>query len=86
MNDGNEDFRWNRGAIFTTKGSVEIWAPIAPITHEDLRHMRERVREFQCVSRIQQRPGGVCAEAAEYNAAGTIAGAMVRPATASQRP
>lgn len=58
-NDGNADFRWSRGAVFTSKGGVEIWKAIAPITDEDVRHMRERVQEFQCVQAIQQRPGGV---------------------------
>ena len=93
MNDGNEDFRWNRGAVFTAKGGVEIWAPIDPITHEDVRHMRERVREFQCVGRIRQRPGGVpqckhclaawiCSGAVAYDARGSISSAMGRPAAA----
>ena len=38
---------------------MEIWRPIEPITEEDVRHMRERVREFHFVGRIQRRPRGV---------------------------
>lgn len=83
VQDGNEDFRWNRGAIFTAKGGVEIWKRIAPITDEDITHIRQRVIEFDCVGCINQRPGGVpqcphclakwvCSGAAQHDAAGSM--------------
>ena len=43
--DGNKDFKWNRGVIFTNK--VEgLWDPVRGVSAEDIRHMQSRVEMF----------------------------------------
>ena len=45
FNDGNMDVTWKRGVVFT--GKLEgLWEPTKRISHEDVRHMRNRVQEF----------------------------------------
>ena len=45
FNDGNEDVRWNRGVIFTCK-QEGLWEPTSKVSPEEVRHMRNRCREF----------------------------------------
>jgi len=58
FHDGNVDFAWNRGAVFTGK-EEGLWRPRGCITPEDVRHMQSRVDIFKCGGRICRRPGGV---------------------------
>ena len=43
--DGNVDFKWNRGVIFTNK-LEGLWAPMGKVSAEDVRHMQSRVEMF----------------------------------------
>ena len=43
--DGNVDFKWNRGCIFTNK-SEGIWDPMGKVSAEDIAHMKSRVEMF----------------------------------------
>lgn len=45
FNDGNKDVQWQRGVIFTGK-QEGLWDETRLIGTEDVRHMRNRVREF----------------------------------------
>ena len=45
FNDGNSDVRWQRGVAFTAK-LEGLWEPTKAVSPEDIRHMRNRVREF----------------------------------------
>ena len=40
--DGIPDFRWTRGAALTAPLDG-LWDVVAPVTHEDVRHMQSRV-------------------------------------------
>ena len=44
--DGNHDFKWNKGAIFTNKEDG-LWDPARGVTAEDIRHMQARVEMFR---------------------------------------
>ena len=56
--DGNVDFRWTKGAVFTSKAK-EIWTPRDGVTDEDVRHMCARCEMFPCTGAIRRRRGGV---------------------------
>lgn len=43
--DGNQDFRWQRGVVFTNK-SESLWTPQANVSPEDVRHLQSRVELF----------------------------------------
>ena len=45
FNDGNEDIKWNRGVLFTGK-QEGLWEPTKYVSEEDIKHLRNRVREF----------------------------------------
>ena len=51
FNNGNGECRWRRGAAMTAK-EEELWVPVPailglmPVTSEDIRHMKTRVRQF----------------------------------------
>ena len=45
FNDGNKDIQWNHGAVFTGK-QEGLWEPTKAVSSEEIRHMRNRVREF----------------------------------------
>ena len=51
FNDGNKDTQWKRGAAFTAKLDG-LWEPTKLVGPEDIRHMRNRVREFQLFETI----------------------------------
>lgn len=55
FHDGNEDFRWKRGAVFTNK-LEDLWEPTRKVKQEDIRHLQSRVRLFQCTS-VFMKPG-----------------------------
>ena len=51
FNDGNGEVRWRRGAAMTAKqeglwDAVPHLPGLMPVTHEDIRHMQTRVRQF----------------------------------------
>jgi len=56
FNDGNEDVRWNRGVIFTCK-QEGLWETTARVSAEEVRHMRNRCREFSFTQVLQ--PGAL---------------------------
>ena len=47
--DGNEDFRWNRGCVFTNKAR-NLWRTTENVSEEDLNHLRSRVELFRCTA------------------------------------
>ena len=49
FSDGNPDVQWNRGVVFTAK-SEGLWEPTVKVSPEDIRHIRNRVEEFQFAS------------------------------------
>ena len=51
FNDGNKDIQWNRGVVFTAK-QEGLWDPTKRISAEDIRHMRNRVREFPILATL----------------------------------
>ena len=51
FNDGNPDVKWNHGVIFTAKKDG-LWNETSRISAEDIRHMRNRVEEFEFTSTI----------------------------------
>ena len=53
FNDGNADVCWNRGVAFT--GKLEgLWEPTRRVSQEDVKHIRNRCREFQCLHTMQE--------------------------------
>ena len=56
--DGNVDFRWNRGAVFTAK-STELWDLKGDVTAEDVAHMKARCECYPCTGTIKRTPGGI---------------------------
>ena len=58
MHDGNVDFRWNKGAVFTSKAK-DIWRRIPGVSDEDVAHMQARCEMFHCAGSIRRRRGGV---------------------------
>ena len=60
FNDGNKDVQWNRGVVFTAKQDG-LWQPTRRVGEEDIRHMRNRVREFPF---LQPLPDGALKEVA----------------------
>jgi len=55
--DGNKDFKWNRGVIFTNKQDG-LWDPVPGVGPEDIRHMQSRVEMFNFTHQFV-RPGEV---------------------------
>jgi len=45
FNDGNKDIKWEQGALFTGK-QEGLWEPTKAVSPEEIKHMRNRVREF----------------------------------------
>ena len=43
--DGNTDWRWQRGVVFTNKAKG-LWTPTQKVSLEDVRHMQSRVELF----------------------------------------
>ena len=43
--DGNVDFEWRRGALWTAKAK-DLWKPFGGVSQEDVDHMKSRVVEF----------------------------------------
>jgi hypothetical protein len=43
--DGNEDFRWQHGVVFTNKAKG-LWTPNATVSAEDILHLQSRVECF----------------------------------------
>ena len=58
MHDGNIDFRWSKGACFTSKHK-EIWNLQNGVSAEDVSHMQARCEAFHCSGTIRRRRGGV---------------------------
>ena len=46
FNDGNLDVSWTRGIVFSAK-QEGLWEPTCNVSAEDVRHIRNRVEEFQ---------------------------------------
>ena len=46
LNDGNQDFRWKQGAVFTNK-EEGLWRTTENVSAEDLRHLKSRVEMFR---------------------------------------
>ena len=63
--NGNAETRWRRGAAMTAK-EEGLWDPVpcmpgtglAPVSHEDIRHMKSRVRRFPARAPVPDGPGG----------------------------
>ena len=55
--DGNDDFRWQRGVVFTNK-ALELWTPTENVSLEDINHMKSRVELFPFTYTVK-RPGTV---------------------------
>ena len=53
--DGNKDFKWNRGVIFTNK-EEGLWDPVRSVTSEDISHTQARVEMFRFTHQFV-RPG-----------------------------
>ena len=49
--DGNKDFRWQRGVVFTNK-AAGLWRPTDSVTMEDIRHLQSRVELFHCAHQV----------------------------------
>ena len=49
FHDGNKDFRWRRGAVFTNK-EEDLWRPTDRVRLEDVRHLQSRVHQFSCTA------------------------------------
>ena len=47
FHDGNADFRWQRGCVFTNK-LAGLWRTTANVSEEDLLHIKSRVELFHC--------------------------------------
>ena len=59
--DGNVDFSWNRGVLFTGK-TQGLWSPSQGVSQEDIQHLRSRVVEFAFTRRLEQtKPIAKCA-------------------------
>ena len=58
VHDGNVDFRWSKGAVFTSKAE-DIWGLQPGVTAEDVAHMQARCEMFLCAGSIRRRVGGV---------------------------
>ena len=54
--DGNVDFKWNRGALFTNK-EVGLWEPVRGVSAEDINHMKSRVELFHLTHTFAQTGG-----------------------------
>ena len=46
FNDGNADVQWKKGVVFTGK-QEDLWEPTKRVGLEDIRHMRNRCKEFK---------------------------------------
>ena len=91
--DGNVDFKWNRGAVFTNK-ELGLWTPTAKVSAEQIKHMQSRCQIFRCTHVVRMfRPGGVpqCAHhlaqwvrdgAARFDANNALAPALRMPVAA----
>ena len=49
--DGNKDWRWQRGVVFTNKAE-DLWRTTANVTAEDIRHIQSRVECFRFTHRV----------------------------------
>jgi len=47
--DGNQDFRWKRGVVFTNK-LEHLWTPTRKVSPEDIKHLKSRCRLFPCTA------------------------------------
>ena len=54
--DGNQDFRWQRGAVFTNKAKG-LWTPTEAVSAEDIQHLQSRVECFAFTHKVVP-PGG----------------------------
>ena len=54
--DGNKDFKWNRGVVFTNK-EEGLWNPTSKVSEEDVKHMTSRVEQFRFTHQFVA-PGG----------------------------
>ena len=88
--DGNQDFRWKRGAVFTNKHD-DLWTPTKKVSPEDINHLKSRCRLFHCTS-VFVPPGAsrpeipqcahhlakwICEGAAAFDARASIGGRLV---------
>ena len=49
--DGNQDFRWQRGAVFTNKAKG-LWTPTEAVSEEDILHLQSRVECFAFTHKV----------------------------------
>ena len=49
--DGNQDWRWQRGTVFTNK-SEGLFVPKGNVSAEDIRHLKARVELFKCTHQV----------------------------------
>ena len=52
FHDGNKDFRWQRGCVFTNK-LEGLWEPTRRVSEEDIRHLKSRVELFHCTAAFE---------------------------------
>ena len=53
--DGNVDFKWNRGVLFTNK-EIGLWEPVKGVSAEDINHIKARIELFHFTHQFVQ-PG-----------------------------
>ena len=53
LNNGNKDVCWRRGAAFTAK-LADLWEPSGGVSHEDIRHMKNRVWQFNATASLSK--------------------------------
>jgi hypothetical protein len=83
--DGNVEFRWARGVVFTAK-EQGLFIPTPLVSAEDIEHIKSRVELFRCTARLPSlRPGGV-SQCRHHLAAWIRAGADMFDAACSLRP
>lgn len=93
FNDGNKDVCWKHGVVFT--GKLEgLWEATKNVSVEDVRHMQNRVKQFQFTSVLADgslhdvtscapcMAAWIVREAAKFDAAGVFRPALAAPPAA----
>ena len=52
FNDGNVDFEWRRGAVWTAKANG-LWTPSGDVTPEDVEHIQSRVDQHLVTATVK---------------------------------
>ena len=92
FNDGNKDVFWNHGVVFT--GKLEgLWEPTKKVSAEDVRHMLNRVKQFELTAVLADgslldvtscapcMAAWIVQASAKFDAVGVLRPALAAPAT-----